>query len=254
MMQENRQKKTLMLLPTLIVLLWAHPYSVIGSEMKDILERSRTIKAEYEKQIQDLTVMQEGECKIPGAESKMTVKTVSKGRKFRMENITRQEGPGAESTLVSVVTSNDGENVFINIAPGVNRKATLKEANLLRPEVFWWSPFIKDAMVKGPVKMNDRDCYLFEITDQEAGPFTKIWVDAKTLAPVQADALKKSGKLVRMVFSDFKEIFPGYEIPQQTDTLAEGIKMITMKVKEIQKNQGVDDKIFNMDEIRTKND
>ena len=77
--------------------------------MKDILERSRTIKAEYEKQIQDLTVMQEGECKIPGAESKMTVKTVSKGRKFRMENITRQEGPEAESTLVSVVTSNDGE-------------------------------------------------------------------------------------------------------------------------------------------------
>ena len=216
-----------------------------------ILKQGKAKYAGFEKEVKDMTIVQEMRIIMSEQEMVSKMKGLKKGKKSRMETTTEIPGMpkgmgGMEATIIC-----DGKDAWMISSLMGKRKLSGKEQKRYQPESNWWDSISEKAQIVGTEKVGKLKCYVVEIKDERQSPFTKIWLDKKNLELIKSEN-KEEGKTVLMVFSDFKNIKGDWRKPYKTEMYMGGKLFSTFRVKSLEINKGLSDDLFDPDKVEAK--
>lgn len=223
----------------------------LTADWSSILKEARAKYAKFEKEIKDMTIVQETKMTTPQGEMTSGTKILKKGKKFRMETTMQMQMPGVHGGM-KTITIFDGKDTWM-ISPMMGkRKLSAEEEKKYQTEKNWWEVISEKAKIVGTEKVGNRDSYVVEFKEGKEFPFTKIWIDKKNLFLAKAESKGPKGKTMLWVFSDFRKIKRDYEMPYKTEMYVGGKLMSTNLVKSIEINKGLSDDLFNPEKVKVK--
>lgn len=241
-------RKVGVILVALVSLVWAIGLG-FAADWPSVLKEAKAKYAAYEKQVKDMTVLQE--LKMNTAEGEMTsqAKLLVKGPKFRMDTMTRLPNMPKEMGPMQTIVIYDGKDTWMISPFQGNKKLSPEEARQYQAQRNWWSLISEDAKIVGAEKVGDRECHVVEIAQKDY-PFTKIWLDKDNLVLVKGESKGPKGETFLWVQSDFRKIEGGWEIPYQSQVYADGKLLVTATVKSIEINKGLADDLFDPTQVK----
>ena len=218
-----------------------------GKILKDI----RTRQSEFNKKISDMIIENETEILSSEKEVKQRMKIMRKGDKFRIETIMElpveeksQLNPDAFKTTAIF----DGENMWL-ISPIIGKKRLSDDENRnYQNERNWWDFVSENDKIDGIENVGKYKCYVIEIKEQEGSPFSKIWIDQKSLNMLKSEIEGQDGKTT-FLYSEFQKIKDKLEIPYKTELYMGERIVSTTKVKSVKINQCLTNDLFDPDKL-----
>lgn len=195
----------------------------------------------------DIVITLETIGKTPMGEMKSTAKQIWKDKKFRMENSMEVPMAGEVKTIFLF----DGNDYWIFNQMSGKQKITNEEQYNTKENI-WWRALPVNATITGTENIDGRSCYVIEFPEGENQTFDKMWIDKNKYIMVQGKKTQKGKKLL-VKYSDFRKIseINNQLYPYKTTVLtSEGTVSATSEVKNIQINTGVDDSLFNPDNLK----
>jgi outer membrane lipoprotein-sorting protein len=220
----------------------------VAVEWADILKDIKAKYATYKQDIKDMTMEQEMKATTPHGEMTATSKTYRKGEKYRIETLMKMPSMPQmpkEMQEMKTITISDGKDVW-TIAPfSGKRKLPDEQKKTQRSESDWWDLISDKAKVVGSENVGGRDSYVIEIEEQKDLPYTKIWLDKKSLVMTKAEGKAPTGETTQVVFSDFKKV-KDWETPYKTEITSAGKPLSVIVIKSLEINKGLSDDLFDV--------
>jgi len=217
----------------------------------NIFEKVKAKYVKFEKEVKDMTILQEIKAAAPQEKVTSEMKILKKGKKFRME-ITlptsgMPEGMGGMKTIIIL----DGKDSWL-ISPFTGKQKLPEEEEKQYQKIDWWDWFSEKAKIVGMEKVGEWECYVVEVEERERVPFTKVWVDKKGLLLVKAEGEGPVKKKMEYLFSDFRKIEGGWELPYRIDISMDGSPLYVSFIKSLEINKGLSDDLFDPDKVEVK--
>ncbi|NQT95400.1 MAG: outer membrane lipoprotein-sorting protein [Candidatus Omnitrophica bacterium] len=230
-------------------------YSLAALDSEAILNGMKEKYADFYKEVQDITIVQEIEASSPGQDGNMSseVTMFQKGDKVRMD--TKMQMPEdakmpqgmqqVESTMIY-----DGETAWM-IMPFMGKvKLPETEAFKHQASVNWWDKVLGNADVVGEEVIDGIGCYILKVRNRKTPPFfNRIWISKKDFISVKAEMAGPNGTKNKMVFSDFRELGSNWKFPYRTETYVNDKLISKVTIRSVRINTGLADSIFNADAI-----
>ena len=199
-----------------------------------------------EKTIRDITIVQEARVVTSAGESTARMTLMKKGGKSRI--VTQARMPKSDQDVTRVLLSTGRKAWLYSPQTGL-REVSLEEVNRMQIGGFWWKDMLEGAKVVGSFNINGRDSHVIDLKPGRS-ELHRLWVDKKSLVPLIAEGTTKDNWGLQVVFSEFREIAPGFEIPYQTRTRFYRGGHSTIKILSIAMNKGLDDSLFDPDRLK----
>ena len=227
----------------------------LAADWPSILKQGKAKYAKFEKEVKDMTIMQETKMVISEKDKKeMTseMKILRKGEKFRME--TKMQMPDMPEAMgeMETVIIYDGEDLWMISSFLGKKKLSDEEAHEYQTERNWWDLISEKAKIVGTEKVDKRECYVVETKEEKEFPFTRIWLDKKSLDLIKGERKQPKEETMLWVHSDFKKVKGDWEMPYKTEIYT-GEKLVsTSLVKSLEINKGLSDDLFDPDKVKVK--
>jgi len=222
---------------------------VYAENFADIVKSAQAKYANYQKEVKDLTLIQDTTMITEQGNMPVKMKMFIKEPKFRAEttmNAQQQGAPRMETTILY-----DGKDIWM-ISPMMGKSKLPKgQENQYKDKSNWWAMISENAEVSGTEKIGDKTCYVIVAKNKGTNPFNKLWIDKNTYVMVKAESNDPSGKPMSFVFSDFKEI-KGWEMPYKTEMFMDGKLLSTSKIISLDLNKNLSDDLFDPSKIQAK--
>ncbi len=239
---------------TLLVLIT--PVVAVAGELPDgpavaaLMEKRQVA---VKKTIHDLTVIQAVTVDNGSATTLNEVKAYVKGEKSRTEIVATNPNapdnvPEAYKKVTSLIIGDGTERWSFHSIRGVRRidESDRQQAPLAGPRGLK-ERLAAGAKVEGEERIAGRDCWKISY-DVEQTPVV-LWLDRKDFFPVRQEWSEERVSVVQ--YSDtFLATDAGVDIPSRTVTLRDGKETAVTVVKDVVVNSGLDDKLFDVAEIR----
>ena len=214
----------------------------------NILEEIKAKYVNFEKEVKDITILQEMKASAPQGEITSEMKILKKGKKFRMEIIlpTSEIPAGMKIIIIS-----DGKDSWL-ISPFMGKQKLSEEEEKEYQGIDWWDWFSEKVKIVGTEKVAEQECYVVEIEEERRVPFTKVWVDKKGLLLIKAEDEGPAKKKIGYLFSDFRKIEGGWELPYRIEISMDGSPLYTSFIKSLEINSGLSDDLFDPDKVEVK--
>jgi len=214
----------------------------------NILEEIKAKYVNFEKEVKDITILQEMKASAPQGEITSEMKILKKGKKFRMEIIlpTSEIPAGMKIIIIS-----DGKDSWL-ISPFMGKQKLSEEEEKEYQGIDWWDWFSEKVKIVGTEKVAEQECYVVEIEEERRVPFTKVWVDKKGLLLIKAEDEGPAKKKIGYLFSDFRKIEGGWELPYRIEISTDGSPLYASFIKSLEINKGLSDDLFDPDKIKVK--
>jgi len=253
-MKGNRVKWLVILLWLSVILLTGISQS-FSKSLSDILEEAKVRYADFNKDFKDIAIIFDSKIYGPDGEMVSEMKLFLKGEKSRSETLIQipetagmPEGMG----IMLVIAIFDGQDTWM-ISPFTGKtKLTTEQAEeqmYYQTGMNWWKFISNKTKYVGTEKVNDIECYLFELEIERKSPYKRIWVDKDRLFLIQAEGKNSSGDNIRTIFSDFRKVKGNWEFPYKVEAFINEKLMITVLVKSFEMNQGLSDELFDVDKV-----
>ena len=227
----------------------------LTADLSSIIKKARAKYAKFEKEVKDMTIVQQTKTDASGREMNSEIKMQRKGKKFRMEfkmDMPQTTGiPKGMSGMENIVIFDGKDSWMISSIMG-KKKLTDKEGTKYETEKYWWELISKKTEIAGTEKVGGRVCYILKAKEASESPFTRMWLDKKNLTLVKGESKGSEGETMILLHSDFKKIKGDWEIPYKTETYMNGKLMSTSLVKSIGINRGLSDDLFDPNKIKAK--
>lgn len=227
-----------------------------SKSLSDILEEAKARYADFNKDFKDIAIIFDSKIYGPDGEMFSEMKLFLKGEKSRSETLIQipetagmPEGKGS----ILVIAIFDGQDTWM-ISPFTGKtKLTIEQAEeqmYYQTGMNWWKFISNKTKYVGTEKVNDIECYLFELEIERKSPYKRIWVDKDRLFLIQAKGKNSSGDNIRTIFSDFRKVKGNWEFPYKVEAFINEKLMITVLVRSFEINQGLSDDLFDVNKIR----
>jgi outer membrane lipoprotein-sorting protein len=230
---------------------------VCAQDISELAQKFQDRYGKLEKQIKDMTMVQEMTMVSKDGNIVSDVTYNYKGDKFRMDtktNTGQEKAMNMETTILF-----DGTDMWM-IAPFMGKKkiSDKDQVKYQKDKSWqWWADLAKNGKIIGEEKIGERDCYIIEYVSEkkeEQRPFDKIWIDKDALVQVKAEVTVEKKKKAIALYSDFRKVPGNWELPYKTELFYEKDKqpISTIIVKSIDINKGVDDALFEIGKTEKK--
>lgn len=222
--------------------------ALYAQDLSSILKDVEARYSRFEKEIQDMTILQETRMTTPGGEMAQNINLQTKGKKFRMEsNMQMPEGSGMPGGM-QTITIYDGKDIWM-ISPFTGKQKMPEiSGRQYQVERNWWDYISSDATIVGSEVVSGKDCYI--ITVKEEAPFNKLWLDKNSLIMVKAEFKGAGNETMLLVYSNFRKVMGDWEMPYKTE-MYQGDKLFSTAItKSIEINKGLTDELFNPDMVK----
>ena len=146
----------------------------------------------------------------------------------------------------------DGEDLWMISSFSGKKKLSDEEAHEYQTERNWWDLISEKAKIVGTEKVDKRECYVVETKEEKEFPFTRIWLDKKSLDLIKGERKQPKEETMLWVHSDFKKVKGDWEVPYKTEIYT-GEKLVsTFLVKSLEINKGLSDDLFDPNKVKAK--
>jgi outer membrane lipoprotein-sorting protein len=247
----NKVGLGMVLLP-FVILLWGLNQG-FTQDWSTILKQAKAKYAKFEKEVKDMTIVQEMKTGTGKEEVITGIKIFRKGEKFRVETKTQMaqvpempEGMGGMETAVIY----DGKDYWM-VSPFMGKKKlSPEETKGFQKEKEWWKLVSEKGRIVGAEKVDNRECYVVELEEGKESPFNQVWIDKKSLDLIKAESKGSEGETITWVFSDFNKIKDDWEMAHKMEMYAEGELTMSTLVKSVEINTGLSDDLFTPPEVK----
>ncbi|HOX38196.1 MAG TPA: outer membrane lipoprotein-sorting protein [Candidatus Brocadiia bacterium] len=246
-----------------------------AEDFAGLVGKAKAKQAKIDAEIKDLTIVQQmvglmppeaGGKKAKGGEpEKVTadMKAYIKGDKSRIESdmkipgmeeqmkdlppaMRAQIGGSMKTTIIC-----DGKNAVMFSPMTGKRPLPEAQSREMSARRGWWE-WMKTGTVTGEEKVGDREAIVVEATPESGKetPFTKIWIDKKTLQMIKGEAKNAREGVMTVTCSDFKKVQGELEIPYKTEMKQGDKLMSTVTVKSVEVNKGLADELFDPEKLK----
>ncbi len=216
----------------------AAPSFAIAGDAAAILKQIRDKYDGYSSSLQDMVMTQTISIPTPQGELKQTGQYFKKGNKFRVDSNMDLGPAGSMKTIVI----HDGERTTLIAPIGGKRVLSDTESRQYKKEEAPWQFIDDNASLAGEEAVEGRPAYVIE-TKNERAQAMKYWIDKESLQIVQGELSEGSDEL-RWIYSDFRELEKGFEMPFRTHSYVNGAAAATIQVESITLNANLDDALF----------
>jgi len=222
---------------------------VSAADWSDILKRVKSEQARFKNEIKDMVWVQEAKMTTPQGEMVQEMKLQRKGDKFRWE--TKMQGPNLPGGMENVIIYDGKDTWMISSFMGKKKLSGGKEKEY-QAQRDWWDQVSEKASIVGSEAVSGRDCYVVEVKDPQNAPFTKIWVDKKSLNLIKGETKNPQGETSLWIYSDFRKIKGDLEMPYKMEMFLNGKLSSTSVVKSVEINKGLADDLFDPEKVQVK--
>ncbi|MDD5440399.1 MAG: outer membrane lipoprotein-sorting protein [Candidatus Omnitrophica bacterium] len=216
----------------------------IAADWASVVKEARDKNTSFESAIQDMTFVQEMNMKGPQGPVPQAITVYKKGNKIRTESTVKMPGMPADASSVQNVLIYDGNETWVS-SPLMG-KQKLTDSRHHSGGINDWCTMVSDqGKIVGEETINDRACYVAEVQSNKEMPFTKLWIDKKTLNMVKGEALMPNGATAIWVASDFRPVEGGWEIPFKSEMYMGKDLVSTSLMKSFTVNSGLKEDLFN---------
>ena len=254
-MSRMRVSNSLWIVSLLMMCLVLIPAASFSQDWAGLSKQLHQRCTKYNADVKDLSLVMEMKASSPEGDVVTAMTVVQKGKKSRAE-VQMQGMPGGADMPpgmadMKIVVIDDGKKTWM-ISPMTGKMELPEdEADTYQNQWSCDDYLPADAEVTGNETISGRDCLVLVVKDA-ASPYSKLWVDKKTLDPVKTEMKPKDGKTVTAIFSDYKKLSDDWEFPYKTEMYQDKTLISTMIVKSIEINKGVSDDLFNAEKIEAK--
>ena len=244
-------------LVALVSLVWGVDQG-LPADWPSVLKEAKAKYAKFEKEVKDMTIVQEMKMVTSEKDKKeMTseMKALRKGIKFRIQTKMQMpqtpnmpKGMGEMETVIIY----DGKDTWMISSFAGKRKLSVEKGGQYQMERNWWELISEKVKIVGTEKVSKRDCYVIETKEEKELPFTKIWLDKKSLNLIKGERKEPKEKTMLWVHSDFKKIKDDWEWPHKVEIYVGDKLMSTSLVKSLEINKGLSDDLFDPDKVKMK--
>ena len=221
------------------------------ADWSNIFKKIKAKYVKFEKEVKDMTILQEIKAAAPQGEISSEMKVLKKGKKFRMEITLPTSGIPAGMAGMKAVIISDGKDAWM-ISSFTGKKKLSDDEEKQYQGIDWWDWFSEKAKIVGTEKVGERKCYVVEIEEERRVPFAKVWVDKKKLLLVKAESEGPGKKKMGYLFSDFRKIEGGWELPHRIDISMDGSPLYASFIKSLEINKGLSDDLFDPNKVEVK--
>lgn len=194
--------------------------------------------AGYNDEIRDMTLEQE----MTAGEVRGDLKLMKKGGKYRIENtVSSPEMAEMDGSMTTTVIY-DGRDVWIENPFTGKMKAPGGKTQESTVHEEWWRD-LAGARVAGEAIVSGRACHIVEPAPAAGQTYSKLWIDKENLVLVSAEGRDEQGKVVRMMFSDFRPVGK-WKLPYKTEILSGGQVLASYVTRSVETNTGLSDDLF----------
>lgn len=180
-----------------------------------------------------------------------------KGEKFRFDVTVNMEDDEDALGPISTVFVYDGNEMWM-VVPIVGKQQVEDEEEMEDydsvMEMFWWNSFGSEPELTGSETVNGTDCHVIKFNNvpEDYDGFEKIWVSKNDNILIKAVSEEDDDSYV--LFKDYKDVYKGYELPYKTVFVSdEGDEEMVINIDEILINKGINDDIFDVDNVEVDN-
>jgi outer membrane lipoprotein-sorting protein len=222
-------------------------------EIEDLLRDARAYHAKMMTEVHDLTIEQEAMFHAKGAGSSgMSSTMYRKGDRWRNDAKMSAGGmSSASGQSFEATTLFDGKDVW-SVTAGIKAKVPPGGVQGQSSVPAYWNEPVEGSKVVGEETVGGRACWIVQAPSVAGAPAgigaPKTWIDKKKFVHVQSEVLL-SGKTVKSVFSDFRAVKGGFELPYVVDVFSDGQKTMTAKITKLETNTGLSDDLFDASKL-----
>jgi outer membrane lipoprotein-sorting protein len=258
MAKKINNRRVRVLLVALIILVLGLGQA-LTQDWSSILEQAEAKYAKFEKEVKDMTIVQEMKMVTPEEEMVSEIKMLKKGEKFRVETRMQaaettempEEMKGMETVIIY-----DGKDTWMISSFMGKKKLSPEEGKEYLTERNWWEWELELVSEKGKIvgteKVDKRECYVVEMEEEEESAFTKLWFDKKNLALIKYEVNGPEGETIALIHSDFRKIKGDWEMPYKTEFYTDDKLMFTSLIKSLELNTGLSDDLFDPNKVKIK--
>ncbi|MBN1755994.1 outer membrane lipoprotein-sorting protein [bacterium] len=216
-------------------------------EWKSVLNRIKDKYDGYEKEIKDIEITSSRIMIAEQGTMKSEMVTMNKGDKFRVDNKIQMEGEMEAEGMSEIITTiiHDGVNTWMISPFAGTQKLPNEKFEQEKDKWNWWEFLSEETKLIGTDKVCDRDCYIVELqSDEEEYPFTKMWLDQKSLVMVQAESIDDQGNTIKTINSDFRKFKGDWEMGYKMEMFMGDQLFMSQQIEEIKVNSGLSDDLF----------
>ena len=251
MAKKINNRRVRVLLVALIILVLGLGQA-LTQDWSSILEQAEAKYAKFEKEIKDMTIVQEMKEITPEGEMTSETKMLRKGNKFRMDTTTQMpETPDMPEGMETVIIY-DGKDTWMISSFMGKKKLSGEEEKEYQIERDWWDLVSEKAKIVGTEKVDKRECYVVEMEEGGESPFTKLWFDKKNLDLIKYEVNGPEGETIVLIYSDFRKIKGDWEMPYKIEFYMDDKLMSTSLIKSLELNTGLSDDLFDPNKVKVK--
>ncbi|MCK4533040.1 outer membrane lipoprotein-sorting protein [bacterium] len=226
-----------------------------AAEWSSIHKKLKAKYASFEKEVKDMTIVQEMQIHRGKKPVISKNKIYSKGKKSRVETSiptpSNAENPGGKKQMKTIFIS-DGRNEWV-ISPFMGKKKlSPKEQKNYQTGANWYDQLPTKAKITGTEKIGKHNCYVVEFKPTDSFSFTKIWLEKKNLLLIKALGQGEKERVLSIINSDFKKIKGMWETPYKTQMYSGKQLSSTLLTRSLKINKGLSDDLFDPDKVETK--
>lgn len=235
----------------LVVCFLLAPAAGSAQTWEDVSKKMLDECAKFNEGVQDMTLTTEAT--IPSSEGSMKTRSVlyRQGERFRAEITMEGMGdvglPAGIGDLKTIVI-NDGTNVWIIVAMMGKSQVPADEGAKYRGQWTCSDYIPADAKIVGSETIGGRDCYVLAVLD-ESSDIAKLWIDQKSFALMKMEGKPSGGEAMTVLFSDYRKIPGGVEIPYKTEMYSGTDLITTVVLESVEINTGLADDLFDPDKV-----
>ncbi len=228
---------------------------VFTAEWSTIHKKLKGKYASFEKEVKDMTILQEMQVHHDQNQLVSKNKIYRKGKKYRVE--TSIPTPSNAKNLekmkpMKTIFISDGRNEWI-ISPFMGKKKiSPEEQKNYQIGANWYDRLPTKAKITGSEKIGKHNCYVVEFTPNDSFSFTKIWLEKKNLLLIKTQGTGEKERVLSMINSDFKKIKGTWEMPYKTQIYSGKQLSSTLLIRSLKINKGLSDDLFDPDKVETK--
>ncbi len=243
--------KRILLTLTILVMVIAVVYAADAQKIVDDMVKNYS---DFEKSVDDLTMTNTMSIEDEDGNVNIDMTVSKKGEKFRFDIMIDLDEEDVQMNGINTVVIYDGNEMWMMV-PIVGKQKVEDEEDMEDynsvMEMFWWNNFGTDPEIISEENINGTDCYVieFEETDEQNG-FSKIWVSKKDNILIKAVSDDDGGYVL---FKEYKDVYKGYKLPFSTVFYTDDVEELSIVLKTVKVNSGINDDIFDIDKVEVDN-
>ncbi len=253
-MRKKRVSNSLWIVLSLLACLVLVPVASFSEDWAGLSKQLHERCVKYNADVKDISIVMEMRAMSPEGDVVTAISAVQKGKKSRAE--IQMQGPGGADMPpgmadIKMTVIHDGKKTWM-ISPMMGKMEVPEEEAAKYQHQWSCDEYLPaEAEVAGSETVAGRECLVVVVKDKTL-PYTKLWIDKKTLDPVKTEMKSEDGKTLSAIFSEYKKLTGEWNYPYKTEMFQDETLISTMIAKSVGVNTGVSDDLFNAEKLEAK--